>query len=162
MNLKQQSSTLFLRFVIVLLGTGVLLLCVFALPNLWLGWEEYPLAHISLKLMTIGMYVSAVPFYYALWQAFILLSLIDRNDAFSDASVHALKNIKYAAIAISVIYIAFIPLYYPLAQADDAPGLILFGTAFACAPIAVAVFAAILQRLLHSAILFKAENDLTV
>lgn len=162
MNLKQQSSTLFLRFVIALLGTGVLLLCVFALPSLWQGWEEYPYAHIALKLMTIGMYASALPFYFVLWQTLKILSLIDHDAAFSDSSVQALKYIKYAAMAISAIYIAFIPLYYPIAQADDAPGLILFGTAFACAPIAVAVFAAILQRLLQSAILFKAENDLTV
>lgn len=32
----------------------------------------------------------------------------------------------------------------------------------ACAPIAVAVFAAILQRLLQDAINIKSENDLTV
>lgn len=38
------------------------------------------------------MYISVVPFYFALYQSFNLLSYIDKNQAFSDFSVQALKN----------------------------------------------------------------------
>jgi ABC-type tungstate transport system substrate-binding protein len=51
---------------------------------------------------------------------------------------------------------------YPIADADDAPGLIIIGAAIACAPVVIAVFAAVLERLLQSAIDLKSENDLTV
>lgn len=154
---------MFLRLVIFLLGAGVLALCVFALPAMWKGGsEEYPSASRSLLLIMIGIYVSAVPFFVALWQALELLGNIDRNQAFSETSVKALRMIKCCAIMISILYVAFVPLLLPIAQADDAPGVVVFGMAFACAPIAVAVFAAVLQRLLQNAIDMKSENDLTV
>ena len=41
------------------------------------------------------MYVAAIPFFVALYQAFKLLSYIDKNQAFSELSVKALKKIKY-------------------------------------------------------------------
>jgi hypothetical protein len=159
----KRGSTLFLRGVIVAMGLGVLALCIFALPSIWKGGStEFPTASNALLLIVIGMYVAAIPFYIALWQTFKLLNYIDHNTAFSDLSVRALKNIKYCAISISVLYFAGVPLLLPIAQADDAPGLVLIGAAFACAPLVIAVFAAVLQRLLQSAIDFKTENELTV
>lgn len=102
------------------------------------------------------------PFFIALWQALKLLSLIDKNTAFSDAAVNVLKNIKRCAIIIAVLYVGGVPLLYPIADAEDAPGLIIIGMIIACAPVTLAVFAAVLQKLLESAINIKSENDLTV
>lgn len=159
----KQGSTLFLRFVIFLLATGALALCAFALPAIWKGGsEEFPMASRAIFLILLGLGASVIPFLVALWQAIKLLGYIDRNTAFSDASVKALKSIKYCAIAIAVLYAGGVPLLFPIADADDAPGLVLFGMVFACAPIVVAVFAAVLQRLLQDAIRMKSENDLTV
>lgn len=159
----KRSSTHFLRFIILLMGAGVAAFCIFALPSMWYGGsEEYPAVSYALFLIMIGLYVTAVPFYIALWQTLKLLNYIDRDTAFSTASVQALRNIKYCATIIAVLYVGGVPLLFPIAQADDAPGLILVGMVFACGPIAVAVFAAILQRLLQRAIDIKSENDLTV
>lgn len=156
-------STHFLRFAILLLGAIVLALCAFALPEVWRGGSaEFPAASFSVVLITIGLYVTAVPFFVALWQTLALLKSVDQNTAFSASSVRALKAIKRCAVAISAVYITFVPLLYPIADADDAPGLIIFGAIIACAPITVAVFAAVLQKLLQSAIEIKSENDLTV
>lgn len=159
----KQGSTYFLRAVIFALGLGVLALCVFALPHLWrVGSEEFPIASRALFLIMICLYLTAIPFFIALWQALKLLSYIDKNKAFSELSVKTLRNIKYCAIAISGLYSANVPLLYPIADADDAPGLIIIGAAIACAPVVIAVFAAVLERLLQSAIDLKSENDLTV
>lgn len=156
-------STNFLRFMISLIGLGVLALCIFALPSLWQdGSVEYPEASNAFLLIMIGMYATTIPFYFALWQTFKLLNYIDRNQAFSASAIKALRNIKYSALVISVIYVAGIPLLLPIAEADDAPGLMVFGPAFACAPVAVTAFSAVLQRLLETAIEIKSENDLTV
>lgn len=159
----KRGSTNFLRLVLFLIGAGVLALCIFALPAMWKGGsEEFPTASRALFLIMIGLYATALPFFFALWQTLKLLSYIDQNKAFSDLSVTALRNIKYCAISIAVLYIGGVPLLLPIAQADDAPGLMLMGAVVACAPIVVAVFAAILQRLLQDAIDIKSENDLTV
>lgn len=160
---RHHVSTFFLRVVLLVLGMIVLALCIFALPEMWQsGPAEFPTAGYTVRLIVIGMYVTAVPFFIALWQTFRLLSFIDRNTAFSHASVRALSIIKSCAVIIAVLYVAGVPLLFPIAQADDAPGLMVFGMVIACAPVSVAVFAAVLQRLLQNAIAMKEENDLTI
>ena len=155
----KKGSTIFLRLVVVFLGLVVLALCIFALPSAWKGGsEEFPSASRALFLIMIGLYVTTVPFFIALWQTMKLLGLIDKNNAFSQVSIKALKNIKYCAIAIAILYIGGVPLLLPIAEADDAPGLMVFGAVIACAPIVVAAFAAVLQRLLQSGVDLKLDN----
>jgi hypothetical protein len=159
----KRKSTNFLRFVIFLIGMGVLALCVFALPSMWKGGsKEFPMASQAVFLIMIGLYATTIPFFIALWQTLKLLRYIDQNKAFSDLSIRALRNIKYCATTIGALYIGGVPLLLPIAEADDAPGLMVIGAAIACTPIVVAVFAAILQKLLQNAIDIKSENDLTV
>lgn len=146
-----------------LLGLIVLALCIFALPSMWRGGSaEFPLASNSILLIVIGLYITALPFFMALWQSLKLLNNIDQGSAFSELSVQCLTTIKYCVSIIATIYVLFVPLLYPIAEVDDAPGLIIMGMVVACAPISIAVFAAVLEKLLKSAIEIKSENDLTV
>jgi hypothetical protein len=159
----KRGSTIFLRAAIVVIGLVVLALCIFALPSIWKGGsEDFPTASHAVFLIVIGMYLTTIPFYIGLWQTFKLLSYIDKNTAFSEVSVKALRNIKHCAAIIAALYVAGVPLLFPIADLDDAPGLLVMGAAFACAPIVVSVFAAVLERLLQNAIDFKSENELTV
>jgi hypothetical protein len=57
---------------------------------------------------------------------------------------------------------AGMPLLYLMAEADDAPGIIVIGLVLIFASMVIGVFAAVLQKLLQEAIEIKAENDLTV
>ncbi|MDB4984705.1 MAG: hypothetical protein JWM20_884 [Patescibacteria group bacterium] len=159
----KQKSTLFLKAVIVIFGLAVLALCVFALPTLFHGpVAAYPGMPYAETFIGIIMYAAAIPFYIALYQGFKLLNYIDANKAFSEWSVKSLGIIKYCAIAVSVLYFGMLPFLYPMVQVEDSPGLMLFATVFATAPLVIAVFAAVLQKLLRSAIDLKSENDLTV
>ncbi len=157
-----RGSTYFLRSVILLLGTSVLLLCIFGLP--WIAKEASGNAEFASLIypVLIGMYVAAIPFFIALFQALRLLRLIDKDDAFSVFSVNALRVIKFCAVAISVIYVMVMPFFYFIGEKDDAPGVILIGLVFIFASLVIAVFTAVLQKLLKSAIEIKSENDLTV
>ena len=110
----------------------------------------------------IVMYVSAIPYFIALYQAFKLLSYIDKNKAFSEISVKSLKNIRNCAITISGLHVIGLPMFFIFAHLDDAPGVVLVGMLFIFAPMVIAVFAAVLQKLLQEAITIKSENDLTV
>ncbi|WP_158738023.1 DUF2975 domain-containing protein [Alteribacillus sp. YIM 98480] len=159
----KRGSTLFLKIAVILIGIPVLALCIFLVPEIAnFAAELYPaIAYID-DLVLIDLYATAIPFYVALYQAFKLLSHIDKNKAFSELSVRALKNIKYCAIIISILYVAGMPLFYLIAELDDAPGIIVIGLVIIFASTVIAVFAAVLQRLLQEAINIKSENDLTV
>jgi hypothetical protein len=162
----KKSSTLFLKVAVIFIGIPVLAMCLFLLPQIANEANEALKKGSDLAFVVYGilmlMYVSAVPFYFALYQSFTLLSYIDKNQAFSELSVRALKKIKNCALTISGLYVIALPFVYILAEADDAPGLILIGMVIIFAPMVIAVFAAVLQRLLQEAIDIKSENDLIV
>ncbi|WP_205623428.1 DUF2975 domain-containing protein [Desulfosporosinus sp. HMP52] len=156
-------ETLFLKLVVILMSLPVLALCIFVLPEIAEFFAELnpTLAYLQYPFL-IGLYVTAIVFFVALYQALRLLSFIDNNQAFSELSVKALKNIKYCAVTISSLYVVFMPLIYLMAEVDDAPGMIVIGMVIIFGCSVVAVFAAVLQKLLKSAIEIKSENDLTV
>ncbi|HFK1739150.1 TPA: DUF2975 domain-containing protein [Bacillus cereus] len=161
MNLKR-SSTTFLKVIIFLAGISVLALCIFLVPEMADFTENlYPNIASIKYLVLIVMYGAAVPFYVALYQAFNLLQYIDENTAFSELSVKALKNIKHCAVTISGLYVLGLPLFHFIAKKMDPP-IGLVGLIIVFASLVIAVFAAILQRLLQEAINIKSENDLTV
>lgn len=159
----KQGSTLFLKIVVILMGIPILALCIFVVPEIGrFAAELYPNSTYIGYLFMAVLYAAAIPFYFALYQSFTLLSYIDKNKAFSDLSVKALKIIKYCAITISVLFVLGMPLFYLIAEMDDAPGVIVIGMVLIFASMVIAVFAAVLQRLLQEAIHIKSENDLTV
>ncbi|WP_141992914.1 DUF2975 domain-containing protein [Bacillus sp. B4EP4a] len=156
-------TTLFLKIAVIFIGIPVLALCIFFVPEIAnFAAELYPDMTYLKYLVFIDLYASAIPFYFALYQAFKLLSYIDKNKAFSELSVRALKTIKNCAITISGLYVLGMPLFYLIADMDDAPGIILIGMVVIFASMVIAVFAAVLQRLLQEAIDIKSENDLIV
>ena len=159
----KRGTTLFLKIAVILIGIPVLALCIFLVPEIAnYAAELYPDIAFIKYLVLIELYATAIPFYFALYQAFKLLSYIDKNKAFSDLSVKALKTIKYCAITISILYVVGMPLFYLMAEIDDAPGMIVIGLVVIFASMVIAVFAAVLQKLLKVAINIKSENELTV
>lgn len=159
----KRGTTLFLKLAVIVIGIPVLALCIFLVPEIAnFAAELYPDFASVKYYVFIEFYATAVPFYLALYQAFKLLGYIDKNAAFSELSVTALKNIKYCAFSISILYVLGMPLFYLMAERDDAPGIILIGMVLIFASFVVAVFAAVLQKLLNEAIELKSENDLTV
>jgi len=152
----KQGSTLFLRMVIYLIGLAVLGICIIIA-----GVSISGNAGMFLPVLLIAA-VAAVPFFYGLYQAVLLLRYIDKNTAFSELSVKAIKNIKYCAFIISVLYAAGMPYIIYVADKDDAPGAVMLGLVFIFAPLITSVFAAVLEKLLQKALDIKSENDLTV
>jgi hypothetical protein len=153
----KRGSTIFLRLAIFVLGFAVLALCVFALPA---GIRNDRVA--GYRPILLGMYLPAIPFFYALYQTLKLLDLIDKNKAFSALSVSALQKVKYCALAISGLYAAGMPYIYVVANRDDAPGVVAIGLVIVGTSLVIATSAGVLQKLLQNAIYIKSENDLTV
>src|SRR3954451_1544350 len=92
--------TIFLQAVIVLIGIGALALM------LWEPHIEGRNAHATLFEIYFKdpflayAYIGSIPFFIALCQAFKVLEYVKQNKTFSQATVKALRIIKYCAIAI--------------------------------------------------------------
>jgi hypothetical protein len=161
MNKKQgivkNTSTLFLRTVILGFATLILSLCVIALP-IGIISDNTGLY----RWILLGLYVPAIPFFYAIYQTMKLLRYIDKDEAFSEQSVSTLKSIKYCGAIIAGLFTLGMPYIYYVAEIDDAPGVILVGFIIIGASVVISVFAAVLQKLLKNALDIKAENELTV
>lgn len=158
----QRGSTTFLKGIIFLAGITVLALCIFLVPHIGnFASKLYPNISPIKYLIFIVMYGSAVSFYLALYQAFNLLRYIDANTVFSELSVKALKYIKWCAIIISGLHVLGAPLFHFITNKMDPPFGIV-GLLIIFASLVIAIFAAVLQRLLQEVTNIKLENDLTV
>lgn len=158
----KNGSTIFLRCVLCVLATVVAGLAIFWLPRVVADGirSEPELSSLKWPFM-FYIYTGTVPFFYALYQADTLLRYIGTTQVFSELSVRAVRNIKYAAIMIVGLLAA--GMVYAAAWVDgDRSPLIALGMCTAFAACVVATFAAVLQKLLQSAIEIKTENELTV
>ena len=157
----KRGSTIFLKIAVFLIGVIVLSLCIFFLP--WLAndtAEMFPEFAFLQYPVLLGLYVTTIPFFVALYQAIRLLKLIDNEDAFSESSVNSLNLIKYCAITISILYV--IGSFLLMSQSALHPGIAIIGFIIIFASVVIAVFAGVLQKLLRNVLDIKSENDLTV
>lgn len=157
----KRGTTVFLKIAVFLIGITVLALCIFWLP--WLAndtAEMFPEFAFLQYLVLIGLYVTVIPFFLALYQALKLLNYIENNNAFSELSVKVLKYIKYCAITISILYL--IGTIVLMSQNALHPGIAIIGLTIIFTSVVIAVFTAVLQKLLKNVLDIKSENDFTV
>ena len=153
----KRSSTILLKIAVIIVAIAVLALCIFLFPEGMKGDETNGLSPIL-----FGMYITAIPFYIALYQTMKLLGYIDKNIPFSELSIKALKVIKYCALIIAACYAAGTPYMFHIAGDIDAPGIRGLGLIVVFASLVIAIASGVLQTLVQRAIDIKAENDLTV
>ncbi len=152
----KQGSVLFLK-IVVWLGSAVILAFCGFLVKVLLTEEVHGYYPIF-----IGMLAAAIPFFIGVSQILRLLKLIENKKAFTNKALIPLNIIKYCGIAISTIYGLGLPYIFIVAERDDAPGVMLLGLIFTFAPMSIAVFASLFQKVLKNAIDLKNENDLIV
>ena len=146
-----------MKLAVLAFGLLILGLCIFALPA---GIATDRVGYY--RPILFGLYVPAIPFFFAIYQALKLLGNIDRGEAFSEQSVNALKYIKYCGLVISGLFLAGMPYIYYAADRDDAPGVVAIGLVIIIVSFAIAMAGGVFQRLVQNAVDIKSENDLTV
>ncbi|SFC22348.1 Protein of unknown function [Alkalibacterium subtropicum] len=158
-----KKETWVLKIAVILIMLPVLAIVIFGFPAIIREASE------SSTQMVIVLYgilaalsLSMFPFSAALYQAYKLLNYIDHDEAFSDKSVDTLRKIKRYAFSIAAVHLLSFPFYFIVGEVDDAPGVILVGLIFVSAPAVIAVFAAVLEKLLDNALDLKKDNELTV
>ncbi len=157
----KKGSTLFLKFVILLIGAFALFILLW-FPQIEGRAVNLDLVSIYADPVILYIYLVATAFFVALYQAFKILRLIEKNKVFSQIAVNALKNIKYCAAIISLMLTIMMPLMLQFAQEDDAPGFVMLGIVAIFASAVIATGVAVAQKLLQNAVDMKSENDLTV
>jgi len=163
-NFKDLGTTLFLRTAILGASIVIVMLSLWAVSDVYRHWSENsPELTFWTYPIILVISTSVATFCVAVFQIWKLLSLIDRNKAFTNESVKTMRNVKYCGFIISTLFATWMPLVFRLADNEDAPGMILiFGAMFVGIPFVIAVFAGVAQRLFQNAIDIKKENDLTV
>jgi hypothetical protein len=157
----KRSSTIFLQVVVVLISIGALAIM------LWEPHIEGRNAHATLFEMYFKdpflayAYIASIPFFVALYQAFKVLGYVRQNKTFSQATVKALRTIKYCAIAI-IGFVAVGVIFIMFGDKDDRPPGVFMSILTTFASIVIATAAAMFERILQNAVDIKSENDLTV
>jgi hypothetical protein len=152
--------TIFLQAVIVLIGIGALALM------LWEPHIEGRNAHATLFEIYLNdpflacAYLASMPFFVALYQAFKVLAYIRLNKAFSQATVKALRTIKFCALGI-IGFVAVGELFIMLGNSDDRAGGVFIGILITFGSVVIATVAVMFERILQNAVDIKSENDLT-
>lgn len=160
-NLFKHPKTLLLKLALVLLASPLLPIFLSFVP--WFLRQTYgDQGQGLLWAFLFAACLMAVPYLRILLKAYWLLRYIDEGVAFSQKSVVALKAIAQSGLLIFGVYLALSPLSFRIADVQDAPGIFLLHMVLCLMPLVVAVFAAVLEKLLAQAIAYKEDSELTI
>lgn len=160
MNVKQGSTT-FLKVIIFLIGIAVLALCIFWLPELAIREPKSHPGVYSLYPLLGYAYGCCIAFSVALYQAFKLLTYIERNNAFSELSLKSLKVIKKCSLTTIFFIVLGIVTLKVIAKVtgDDPAGPISLSLMGILATSIITAIVDVLQKLLKNLLDTKPEND---
>jgi hypothetical protein len=143
----KQRTTLILKSVLFLIIILILGFFIFLMPGVITGLSRVISVSPYLQYIGfIGLYGAVTPFLFGLYQTLKLFINIKKGKAFSELSLRSLKNIIYCASTISALYVISMPLIFLMADADDAPGAILFGLIVILVTSASAVFVSVFEK----------------
>jgi hypothetical protein len=118
----KKNSTIFLQLIIILVGIGVFLFM------LWEPHIEGRNVHATVFQIYFNdpflmyAYIGSISFFVALYQAFKVLGYVRQNKTFSQATVKAIKTIKYSAIVLFIMVGAALAYLCIVRPGDDIAG----------------------------------------
>jgi len=160
MNVKQGSTT-FLKVIIFLIGIAMIALCIFWLPELAIREpKEHPGVY-SLYPLLVYAYGCCIAFSIALYQAFKLLTYIEKNNAFSELSLKSLTVIKKCGLTTIFFIVLEIVTLKVISKVtgDDPAGPISLSLMGILVISIITAIVDVLQKLLKSSLDTKTEND---
>ncbi|KDR96553.1 Protein of unknown function [Peptoclostridium litorale DSM 5388] len=154
-------KTAFLKLAVLGMGIVVFMLSIFWLPKAAGNILGSNSENANLKYPALmGIYFTVIPFYIVLYQALKLLKNIELKNTFSKPAAKSLNLIKCCACAIAFVYAAGAALLGMKTVLNASIAAVPITFMFAA--LTIALFAAVLEELLMTAIEIKSENDLTI
>ncbi len=149
--------TIFLQISIVLVGIGALAFLLWE-PRIEGVNKNAGLVEIYFNFFIAYVYLSSIPFFASLYQAFKVVGYVRHDKIVSQAAVKALRTIKYCAmiviglVAISLSFMIF-------GDPEDRPAGLFMRFLFTFPTIIAAVTAAQFERILRTAVERQSVND---
>jgi hypothetical protein len=147
----KRSATIFFQIVIFLIGTGVLAFLLWE-PHLEGRNVNATLFEIYFKDPFLAYaYIASIPFFVAIYQAIKLLGFMGKNEIYSQASMKALRTIKYCAVTL-VAFVVGAQAYLVTVQRtveDDIAGGVMMGLVIIVISVVVAAGAYAYERALQ-------------
>lgn len=149
----KKGPTIFLQILIVLIGIGVLIAML---------WEpHFEGRNVNATFFEIYfndpflacVYIGSIPFFVALWQAFKLLGHARNDMIFSQASLKAVRTIKYCAFMTAAAIVA-VDIYIRIAALssnDDPAGALALGIGATFVSIIIGTAASVFEGILKNA-----------
>ena len=146
-----------LQIVVVLIGIGALALL------LWEPQIEGRNAHATFFQIYFNdpflayAYTASIAFFVALYQAFKVLGYARQEKLFSQASIKALRTIKFCATAI-IAFVAGGEIFIMVGNSDDRAGGVFMGILIAFGSLVIAAAARTCEGILKSAADMKSRT----
>lgn len=159
----KRSSTLFLQFVIVLIGLAALAMLLWQPQVEGRNKDATQFEIYFHDPFLLLVYVGSLPFFVALYQAIRALGYVRRGKVFSSDVVRLLRFIKYCAFAIIGFVLVEEVWIHLVGGGEENPGVPIFlGILIVFPSIVVATVASMFERILQKAVDLKSEIELTV
>ncbi|WP_164918986.1 DUF2975 domain-containing protein [Caproiciproducens sp. NJN-50] len=161
MELKQTELSKWLKGIIVFAGLIGAALCFWIVPALGkeTARENPGLSGLFRPCLTF-VWITAVPFYFALWKSWQICREIAKDNSFCRENGKRLRDIGALAVSESLLYFAAAVILLILKLLH--PGVLLLILFIIFAGTAAAVVCAALSHLVEKACDLKQENDLTI
>lgn len=151
-------SILFLQIVLILIGLGALGFLLWE-PHLEGRNVNATLVQIYFNDPFLAyVYVASIPLFWALFQAFKVLSYVRNGKIFSHEAIKAVQVVKYCAVSI-IGFVAVGEVIIMMETSDDRAGGVFMGILVAFCSLVVAATAEIVGRILQEAIAVKSGNE---
>jgi hypothetical protein len=157
----KHGSTVFLKLILVLLATIALAMLV-RFPQTEGRVANLDVIRIYTDPFILYLYIASTPFFVALFQAIKLLGFVEKDEAFSQAAVAAVRTIKYCAIATIGFLVVALGWVRLASGGDDPAGAIVVGLCLTLAALVIATATGVVQNLLQSAVAMKSTRDVAV
>jgi hypothetical protein len=157
----KRGSTIFLKVIIFLAGIAVLALCIL-LPEIAIKDAKiHPDTAYFLIPFLVCAYGFCITFLVVLYQAYKLLTYIERNNAFSELSLKSLKIIKKCAFTVIFFIVLGIVTLKVLSKVtgDDSAGPISLSLMGILATSIIAAIVDALQKPLKNILEINPKND---
>ncbi|PTO43352.1 DUF2975 domain-containing protein [Enterococcus mundtii] len=122
--------------------------------NTHLDWQTILMILVIFTTLLSGIIIGGI--------IFKLLTIVFKDQTFSKHSHRLVSYIRKVMIFLSLSAFGILPKFYQMADADDAPGLMLLGLALVFLPFAGLVLMNVLIKILEEAIRLKKNDELTV
>lgn len=153
--------SLSIKVLVSFVGLFVLLVAIFILPLFAqeAAFQNPEYAYLKYPIL-IGIYVTLIPFMYAIYQTVQLIDRKEKHPELTERTLQGFRKITSSATIIGLLYL--IGMIFLFIQNALHPGIALAGFFIIAVCASISAFLTILRKLLERNIHLKHENELTI